>query len=174
MQEKLLSKIKEMKGNLLVIGIADEKIIKAIETNDDITICNFLDSNAGKGIKSKKRGKRVNIKKIRRIFKRKTVDYIICDINVMSKYFRYFIKDSIYLCKKEVIYIGNTSDYDLDILISRYKRYKVLTELKKYKEKFLLIISTDQAKNNKIKDIFYFLGDTAIEIGNYITIFLTR
>ena len=72
MKNELLLKIKEINGNVLVIGISDQKVIKAVEANENIIVCNFLDSNMeGKRKIFGKRGKTISIKKISRVFKKK-------------------------------------------------------------------------------------------------------
>ncbi len=169
MKKELLNKVKEVKGNLLVIGVEDNQIIKEIEKNKQITICNSLDSDIVTKNKKKGRSKRVSIKKIRRVFKKKKVDYIICNVGQINKYMRYFIKDSVYIAKKEVILYGNINDYDLDVLVKRYKRYKVTVEIKTYKKDFILTIDVEKAKNNRLKDMFYFIKDTFSEISDFIT-----
>ena len=175
MKKELLSKLKKMKGNLLVIGTFDEKVIKIIEENDNITICNSLQSNDGVGYeKTKRKGKKVNIKRIRRVFKKKAIDYIICDLNELNKYLHYFIKDSIYLCKKEVIFSGDINEDDLEVLTNRYNRYNVSLELKKDKTKFLLVIDVSKAKNNRFKDRLYFIKDSFSIFSNFMTDFLTH
>lgn len=175
MKNELLLKIKEINGNVLVIGISDQKVIKAVEANENIIVCNFLDSNMeGKRKIFGKRGKTISIKKIRRVFKKKKIDYIICNLNEISKYLRYFIKDSIFLCKGEVIYIGKFNDYNLDILMKRYQRYNVSINLKENKKEFLLNIDVSKAKNNKMKEIIYFISDILSELSNFISDFLVR
>ena len=71
-----------LSGNVLGIGV-DEKITNILNNNERIIECNLLDStntNQKKGTNGKKT-KKINIKKIRKIFKKKRVDYIICEIN---------------------------------------------------------------------------------------------
>ena len=60
-------------GNVLAIGV-DNKIIKKLEQNDRIENCNLLDCEMPitkeKNTK-KQKGKKIRIKKIRKIFKKK-------------------------------------------------------------------------------------------------------
>lgn len=167
--KELLNKVRTIKGNLLVIGLDDEHVIKAIEKNGAITICNSLESKTGSNSKSTNRERIVSIKKIRRVFKRKRIDYVMCNARDIKRHMRYFIKDSIYICKKEVILYGSNKDYDVDVLIKRYKRYKVTIDLKNDAEQFLLTINTEKAKNKRIKEKIYFIHDTFSEISDFIT-----
>lgn len=63
--KKLHSIIKKLKGNVLVIGIEEEELLKAIHDNPNITKCNMLNaitSNSIKEYSEKRRKKNFEIK----------------------------------------------------------------------------------------------------------------
>jgi len=116
MENYLLNQVKNMEGSLLGIGITSEKLKKAIQNNNKITICNLLEENT-KGIGKKKfsilnKPRTINIKKIKKIFKKKRVDNIICNIDTIKKFQKTFIRDSVYINKNKLYIYGNKEDLE--------------------------------------------------------------
>lgn len=144
--------IKNLDGNVLGIGLTED-LIKAIENNDKITNCNLLNPY----IRGKKKfnlfNKKIKIKKIRKIFKKKKVDYIVCNYEEINNYFNTFIKDSVYINKKKIYYYGNI---DISLLKYKYGRYDTNIVIK---NKNLIEIDNSKAKNNFIKDTYYRIKD---------------
>ncbi len=157
MKEKVLNLIDKMSGSLLGIGIEDTKMLEKIENNNKINLCYILnnDNNKGKKFKLFKKGKNktVNIKKLKKHFKKKSIDNILCDYKIIKKHVRHFIPGSIYInCGKLYIY-GDKKD--LNNLKEKYERYTSDIELIEEKSKFLLIINNKKTKNKIIKDRIY-------------------
>ena len=144
--------IKNLDGNVLGIGLSSD-LIEEIENNDKIVNCNLLNPY----IKSKKKfslfNKTIKIKKIRKVFKKKKVDYIICNYDEINNYFNTFVKDSIYINKKKIYYFGNV---DISLLKYKYGRYNTNIIIK---NKNLIEIDNSKAKNNFFKDNYYRLKD---------------
>lgn len=145
---KIKKIIKTLSGNVLGIGL-DEELTDLIEKNDAITECNLLNSHTKGKFKKTFFKKTIKIKKIRKIFKKKRVDYIICNYGEISNYFNTFVKDSIYINKNKIYFYGKI---DLELLKSKYGRYDVKFNLI---DKNILEIDTSLAKNNFIKDNYY-------------------
>ena len=158
-----------LSGNVLGIGV-DEKISEILEKNNRILNCNLLNSNVKEKTQGKKeRQKKISVKKIRKIFKKKKVDFIICNIEEMKKYLKTFIKDSVYI-NKEILYIYNIKDNELkEELIKKYKRYNTIIEEIKDKDNTILKIDNKNSKTNKIKDIKYMIIDTFVSLFNLIS-----
>lgn len=154
MNKELKSIINKLNGNVLGIGL-DDDLISVIEKNEKITECNLLDSivksRFGKG-----HGKSIRIKKIRATFKRKKVDYIICNYETISKYLDTFVKDSVYINKSKLYFFGKV---DIELLKKRYSRYKTDISEKKYRDNYILIIDNSEAVNSFLKDTYYRLVD---------------
>ncbi len=144
--------IKNLDDNVLGIGLSED-LIKEIENNDKIINCNLLNPY----IKGKKKfslfNKTIKIKKIRKIFKKKKIDYIICNYDEINNYFNTFVKDSVYINKKKIYYFGNV---DIDLLKYKYGRYDTNIIIK---NKNLVEIDNSKAKNNFLKDNYYRLKD---------------
>ncbi len=156
-------------GNVLGIGV-DEKISQLLEQNKRVLNCNLLNSKTkNTSTRKKQKLKKISIKKIRKIFKKKNVDYIICDIEEMKKYQKTFIKDSVYI-NKEILYIYNIREKEIkEELIKKYKRYNSKIEELKDKDSVILKIDNKEAKTNKIKDLKYTIIDTLVSIFNLIS-----
>ena len=150
--KKLKKIIKNLDGNVLGIGLSED-LIKEIENNDKIINCNLLNPY----IKGKKKfslfNKTIKIKKIRKVFKKKKIDYIICNYDEINNHFNTFIKDSVYINKKKIYYFGNV---DIGLLKYRYSRYDTNIIIK---NKNLIEIDNSKAKNNFFKDNYYHLKD---------------
>lgn len=158
-------------GNVLGIGV-DEKITKILEQNERVLNCNLLNSetkNEKKTHEKKQRLKRIRIKNIRKIFKKKKVDFIICNTDEIRKYLKTFVKDSIYI-NKNMLYLYNIKDEDLkQELIKKYKRYNTKIEEIKDKDTIILKIDNKEAKTNIFKDYMYLIIDTLIQLFNLIS-----
>ena len=154
MNKELKGIINKLSGNILGIGL-DDDLIKVIKKNDKITECNLLDSfvksRFGKGNSAS-----IRIKKIRATFKRKKVDYIICNYETISKYLDTFVKDSVYINKNKLYFFFIL---DIELLKKRYSRYKTNITEKKYHNSYILVIDNSEAVNSPFKDIYYRLID---------------
>lgn len=158
-------------GNVLGIGV-DEKISEILEMNDLVINCNLLNSytkDIGKKGGKKQRLKKIRIKKIRKVFKKKRVDFIICNVDEIGKFLKTFIKDSVYI-NKDMLYLYNISNNDLkDELIKKYKRYNTVVEEISDNGKVILKIDNKNSKTNFFKDSFYFIVDSLVQFLNLIS-----
>lgn len=156
MNKELKKIIENLSGNVLGIGL-DEKLTNYISSNENILECNLLESK----VKGKKgsffsRTKTIKIKKIRKVFKKKKVDYIICNYQDISKYLNTFVKDSVYINKNKLYFYG---DVDIEIIKKKYSRYNTIIEIKNYKDSHIITIDNTKAKNNYFKDLYYRIAD---------------
>jgi hypothetical protein len=175
MDELILKKLKLMKGSFLGIGLENEKILDEIKKKDFCEII-FLEGKTSiidKNGKQKNKlfnfqsKKIVNVKKLKKSFKKKSVDNIICNYKYISKFTKHFVSNSIYINKGTLLIYGDKCE--LDDLIKKYKRYNCTIELTEKDNMFLLSIDNSNSKNNKLKDIVYFIVDTFTDICNVIT-----
>ena len=171
MFKKIEDIIKKLEGNVLVISINDE-LINTFNKNNKVNLYS-INSNKGNGIfsKSKKRttnkGKTINIKKLRKYINKKSVDYIICNMEDVMGYYKYLIKDTIYL-NNNTIYIYSSNKVDKDFLIKKYKRYNVEVDVTDYKNGFIITINNKNGKTNFFKDKLYFIKDTLYNFAEFI------
>lgn len=158
-------------GNVLGIGV-DEQITEILEQNNLVTNCNLLNSytkETNQKPTKKQRLKKIRIKKLRKVFKKKKVDFIICNIEEIKKYLKTFIKDSIYI-NKDMLYIYNINDEELkQELIKKYKRYNTIVEEIKDENTTILKIDNKNSKTNIIKDTIYLIIDTLTQLLNIIS-----
>ena len=171
MNNQILKIIKNLKGSLLGIGLNEENLLDAIENNDNIQTCYLLNniSLTGKKFSITKRGKnkKINIKKIKKHFKKKSLDTIICNYNIIKQFYRSFVPNSIYLTSKTIYIYG--SKKDLEELKNKYQRYTKNIELNKYDENYLLKINAQNTKNHFFKDLLYKIKDFGSDAANLIT-----
>ena len=137
MDNELKKIIKNLNGYVLTIGL-DDNYIKYIEQNNNIIDCYCLNNASDEGNEKGKKGKTIYINKIRKKFKKKNIDYIICNYDVIKKYMKTFIKDSVYINKNKLYYYGDI-DYEI---ISKYKRYKSIIN------KINSIVEIDNSNSN--------------------------
>ena len=171
MFNKLEEIIKNSEGNVLSICL-DNKLMEKFEKNDKINLYS-IDSNVNSKIfKSHKKmktnkGKFINIKKLRKYINKKSVNFMFCNMNEIYPYYKFFIKDSIYL-NNNLLYLYADKKIDKDLIIKNYKRYTNDIEYIEYKNSFLIIVNNSKTKNNFIKDFFYLIKDTLFNIAEYI------
>lgn len=174
MINELLKYVKIFKGNVITIGVKNEKIISKLMKKNNINLFEINES-PGNGIfrrKSKKKlnkGKTINIKKLYKTFNKKSIDYIICNVDEVKYYLKYFIKNSIYINSNKLYIYGNIDDIDIDILKKRYKRYNVSIEEIIIGNEFILIIDNTKSKNKKIMELFYFIKDSLYNLVDFIS-----
>ncbi len=166
---KIYDITKCLSGNVLGIGV-DEKIAQILEQNERVLNCNLLNSKVSSiSIGKEGKEKKISVKKLRKIFKKKNVDYIVCNIGEMKKHLKTFIRDSVYI-NKDILYIYNIKDEELkEELIKKYKRYNTKIEEIKDKEDTILKIDNKESKTNKLKDIKYSIVDTLVSLFNIIS-----
>ena len=172
MFNKLGEIIKKVEGNVLTIGLDDSLLDKFKKNNKVNLYCIYSsENNGGLFSRDKKKktnqGKQINIKKLRKYLKKKSAKYIILNIDEVMKYYKYIIRDTIYL-NNNLIYVYSPNNLEKDFIISRYKRYNVKIESINYKNGYIITINNTQGKNNYFKDKWYFIKDTLYNIAEYI------
>ena len=175
MEKFFVKEIRQMYGSLIAFGLTDEKLKHEIEKNDAINTCYLLDSTSNfnkKKLKIFNRGKTINIKKIKKVFKKKRIDNIIANYQTIKPFLKTFVRDSVYINKNKLYIYGTKEDYE-DI-IQRYKRYTDKIEIKKEKDYFVIIIDNTNTSNKKIKDIIYWWKDTFTSIADFLTVILVN
>ena len=171
MKEKMISLIEKMEGSLLGIGIDDSNMLDKIEENEKIDLCYIL-SNGNKIDKKfkllkKGKSKTVNIRKLKKYFKKKSIDNIVCDYDVIKKHIRLFQSGSVYINRGKLYIYGNVKD--LKNLEKRYKRYTDEVILEKNNRSFLLIVDNSKTNNNIFKDYIYKISDLFNDLLDFLT-----
>lgn len=170
MFKSLTEIIKELKGNVLTIGI-DIKLIPTLMKNKYINVYSIDKSSTGILGKSKKRknnkGKDINIKKLKKYFNKKSIDYIICDYSEIEDYTKYIFRNFIYL-NCNMLYLYCDKNHDIDLIIKRFKRYGSNIDIKEYKDNYLLLINNKNSKTNFLKNIIFFILDTLYNLIDFI------
>ncbi len=162
---------KEITGKVLVIGLENKTVEQVLDKNENIAELYTMNFNGKKKTKDKTRGrngKTISIKKIRKIFKKKRIDYIICNIEDINRFLRTFIRDSVYINKTKLYIYGTKDNLDSELIEKRYKRYNTSITITEYNKELLIEIDNSNAYNNKIKDIFYNISDIGYSMINAI------
>lgn len=166
MNKELIELVNDFEGTVLAIGI-NEKISAAIDKNNKILKCDILNyitnKKEVKEAKSK-RSKIINIKKLRKIYKRKKVDYIICNYDEIKKYLNTFVKDSVYINSSKLYLYGNVNK---ELVLKKYKRYTDKIKVIKKQGSYLVEVDNTNTKNNIFKEFIYRIIDgfnNAVEV----------
>ena len=175
MKNELKKIINKLENNVLSIGL-DSNLCEELNNNikiNNLDVIDFVSKRVGRKniLKRKDKSKKINIKKLKKIYKKKSVDYIICNYDVIKKYIRYFIKDSIYM-NNNTLYFYGTDVKIVNDIEKKYKRYNVNIKTKIYSNYFIIEIDNSKSKNHFIKDKLYFIYDTISLISDYIENFL--
>lgn len=161
MEEKLIKELKIIKGSLLCIGLSSPLMLDIIRDNENVKECYLISDNKKRGKKfnmhKKGRKKKVNIKKLSKYFRIKSVDNIICNYNVIKKYIRSFQGESVYINRKKLYIYGDIKDYE--IVKEKYMRFSKDIESFKKDKQFLLIIDNEKVKTNIFKNTYYKIKD---------------
>ncbi|MGE5455596.1 MAG: hypothetical protein ACM3O4_00610 [Ignavibacteriales bacterium] len=171
LERELVNITKKIKGSLVCFDVNNNNIIEAIRNNKKIN--DYYEFTFGGRVAPKMKSsisrKKYNIKKIRKYFKKKSVNYFIGDIRNLKKYFNSFIKNSINLNNDTIYLYGKNSDYEIDELRYRYERYGIKVKVKTDEEHFLLEINVKDAKAKILKNCKYRIRDNIYNLGEYIS-----
>ncbi len=159
-ENELKEIIKVMNGKLLLIGNYSNKLKEIIDNNENILFCDELTSNVVDG-KGKGKTKRLNIKKIKKHYKKNKINNTIVNFEEVKEYKNTFVKDSTYITKGNIIVIDKNSD---ETIFNMYKRYTKDIKIINCLDGRIFVINSSKAKNNKIKDMYYFIHDLIIDI----------
>ena len=173
MFKKLSEIIKTFEDNVLVIGIDDELLYK-FEKNNKVNLYSIYSSKksnssifARTSKKKTNHGKEINIKKLRKYINKKSVNYLLINLEEIIKYYKYVIKDTIFLCNN-IIYLYSPNSIDKEFIIKKYERYNVKIEVTDYKNGYIIKINNQTGENNMFKDIVYFLADSLSNVAEFI------
>lgn len=157
--KRLCQIAKKLKGNVLVIGITEESILKALEENQNILNCNLLNVTLSNNkTQSSGKKKNFNIKHLRKKFHHKKVDAIICNIKEIYPYIKTFIKDSVYINSGKIYFYGEKK-FQLEKIKKKYQRYGSNIEITFMDLYFFLTVSNEHSDTNKIKDVYFLVQD---------------
>lgn len=173
--ENLIKYIKKMEGTTLGIGINNEKVKDEIQNNTKIETCYLLEESSSfskKKMKIFEKSKTVNIKKIRKVFKKKRIENLICNYKTVKPFLKTFVRDSVYINKGKLYIYGKKEDYNE--LITKYKRYTDDIKIEQIKDTFLIIVNNQNTTNKKGKDIKYWWQDTLNNIADILTSILVN
>ena len=169
-KNELKLQINHMDGKILLIGNYDEEIQQLLLKKDIILSCDQLvkkESYKNNFQYKGKKTKKLNIKNLRKKYKKKGLNYMIVNAEDIVSYKNRFVRDSIYITNKSIYLIGNE-----DILFAMYKRYSKQIEKIECLDGVIIKIDVSKSKNNKIKDFLYFIKDSLLDISNAISDFL--
>lgn len=175
MEKYLIKEIKQMEGSLLGIGITSEKIKDAINKNDKILICNLLEENQKRKnakLVAGKKQRKVNIKKLRKTFRKKRTDNVICNLETVKKFLKTFVRDSVYINKGNLYIYGNKEE--IKNLEKKYERYTKDIKIINKEKQSILVVNNTNTRNNKFKDICYWWQDLGESILDFMTIILAN
>lgn len=161
-ENELKEILQNISGNVLLIGSYSLKLGEIINKNKNILYCDQL-ANSSNLTSSKKgeKSKKLNIKKIKRHYKKNNISSTIVDYNEIKDYKNTFIKDSVYITKSNIIVIDKNND---EKIFNMYKRYTKDIKIIDCLDGKVFVINSSKIKNNKIKDIYYLIHDAIIDI----------
>lgn len=171
MNKKLLEIISGLKGSLLGIGLNDDNLLDAIEKNDEIYACYLLTniSKTSKKFSMTKRGKnkKINIKKIKKYFRRKSLNTIICNFDIIKQFQRSFVPNSVYL-NCGTLYIYGKKE-KLECIKLKYQRYTDDISITQVDGCYIMRINNKNSKNNIFKDSLFKIKDFGSDTLELIT-----
>ena len=159
-ENELKEIIKVMNGKLLLIGNYSNKLKEIIDNNENILFCDELTSNVVDG-KGKGKTKKLNIKKIKKHYKKNKINNTIVNFEEVKEYKNTFVKDSSYITKNQIVIIDKS---DNNLIYKMYKRYCNDIKVVECLDGKIFIINSNNSKNNIIKNIIYYIIDVFTDI----------
>lgn len=179
LKEYLSELFASLTGKAIVIGVKDKKLLKILEDSKILKQCHFLNSESPfeqkKSKWSLRRHANISVDKFRKIFKKKRISTIVCDIKEMKHLLKTFAGDSVYICKGKIYYYGTSKkQLDIPLLKEKYHHYKVTYEEVELKNAYVLIIDVSKAKTNRLKQLWYRAKELFNSTGDAISDFLVN
>lgn len=160
---------KQTKGRVVTFGL-EEKYIKFLEKNKDIVTLDTLNSFSKNKKKLKGISKNIPIKKIRKYFKKKKIDTIFYQVDYMKPYLLQLPKEIICIGKKDLYLIG--SKEEIENTLPKFERYTSCSKIDEYQDKSIAHFIITNVKNNKIKELIYYIIDITLNITDVLQDFL--
>lgn len=163
---ELKNVINKLYGNIIIIGKFDDELENLIKENKKILSCDHLTNKFSKGKTKSGKNKNINIKKIKKKYRKKKHDFMLCNIEDIIKYQKTFIKDSIYITKDEIYLFGKKDN--IEVIKEKYERYTNCIQKKRLKEGTILKIKTNFLPA-KLKNIYYYMYDSIMYVIDLIS-----
>lgn len=173
MVNEILNIIENASGNFLGIGLAEEIFKDALLKNDNIKKCDLLSkiSKKGKNIQGlKKRGNSIYIYRLRKKYHKNEFENIICNMDELKGFEKYFFKDMLFIGRKNIYLI--LDDRKVDDTLLKIKRYKVLYEVRSVSKGCILCLK--KTRTPFFSSYLYFLIDTFSEYIDPFILFLEK
>lgn len=173
--KQLIEIIKQIQGKLIVIGSIDESVKDAIEQCPNINQVDLLiDNSKLKPDKFKFQNKKtIYIKKLKKHYGKKRVDYIIANYDDVKYKFSNFVVNSTFITKKEVYIFSTLKQLNIEQLAKQFNYFNAETSLVKT-DNHLIRVNTIETNNSKINELKYYLNDISYKLFQYISNFLTN
>ena len=174
--KKIKELLKNVHGDVLAIGLSEEEE-SFLSNNSNITDIATLHNNknllkeAKTKIKSKE--KNISIKKLRKKFKKNRIDFTICNIDDVSSYLKYIVKDMVFFTKDSIYLYFEKEEALKEKLYEMFHRYQVEIKEEEKENKTYFLIKVNDKKKNKMKDRFYLIKDTFDQFLELIRNFIT-
>ncbi len=166
---------KNFKGNVLCIGVSDLSFLNQLSHMKSISVFT-IQRNPSRSIFSRKRkkglredGRKVNMKKLRKAFKKKSIDYLVCDISEIYDYFKYFLYDSVVINRGKTYLYGESKYIDPNVLARRFHRYHAKTKVETEGDSFLIIVDNKDSRGSWLLSRWYVIVDSFHNLGDMIS-----
>lgn len=161
-----------LSGNILSIGFrTDSEFIKKLYENKKITqIYTLLNKKENSKFKKKKLfgNRTINIKKLKKVFKKKKIDYTFIELSSVDKFLYSVVKNSIDITNKNIYILLDNKRIDEEVLMKRYSRYGCKCSIKNN----ILNIDCKNIKTNKFKNFIFFMRDLNYDLQEIIAFIL--
>ena len=167
MLDELIKNAKNVKGNILTLGFANNsKLVQTInnnkKVNNIITLTNKGNSKKN-SIKKTFGGKTVRVTKLKKYFKNINTDYIFVEYSSVERFLKTIIRDTIDLSNEKVYMFIDKKINDPEEILKRYERYGCTVKMMG-NNIYVLTIDTRNIKTKKIKNIIYYIKDIIYSI----------
>ena len=100
-------------------------------------------------------------------FKKKSLNTIVCNFDIIKKFQRSFVPNSVYLNNGTLYIYGQKKE--LENLKLKYQRYTKDISIEKADDFYIMKINNQNTKNNFFKDTFFKIKDFGSDVIELIT-----
>lgn len=160
--------IKEIEGKVLLIGDYSTDINQIISDNKNVIFCEQLTRLNNKIVSNQKSGKtkKINIKKIKKKYKKNGINYLFIEEEQIIDFKNTFIRDSVYVAKNKIYFIKSKES---EQIVKMYSRHSKKIDIIPCLDGKIICIDVTGCKNNKLKDIWFYMIDCFTDVINIIS-----
>lgn len=164
---ELKTTVQKLEGKVLLIGNYSDDINQILLHNKKVFLCEQLTCIDSQLLHDKKadKSKKINIKKLKKRYRKNGIDHLLVLENQIKDFKNTFVRDSLYIVKNKIYLVKSKES---EQIIKMYFRYLKTIEIIPCLDGEIVCIDVRNYKNNKMKNLWFYVIDCLTDVMNAI------